>query len=91
MLAPLDRGGDAAELDLGGTPLAAGESVVAAAVQAASVAASGNAARTADELVDADHLQQQSPTYYGTAWAALGRFMLTDDVLGGCPPAPVWS
>ncbi|SDY67670.1 endoglucanase [Modestobacter sp. DSM 44400] len=88
MLAPLDRGGDAAELDLGGAPMAETESAVAAAGQAAAVAASGDVARAADELVDADHLPQLTPTYYGAAWAALGRFMLTDDVLGGCPPAP---
>ncbi len=89
MLVPLDRGGDAAELDLGGSPVAQGESVVAAAGQAAAVAASGDAARAADELVDADHLAQSDPGYYGAAWAALGRYMLTDDVLGGCPPVPL--
>jgi endoglucanase len=44
-----------------------------------------------EELVDADHLAQSAPSYYGAAWAALGRFMLTDDVLGGCPPVPATS
>ncbi len=82
----LDRGGDVAELDLGGSPMGETESVVAAVGQAAAVAAAGENSRAADELVDADHLQQLTPTYYGGAWAALGRFMLTDDVLGGCPP-----
>ena len=89
MVDTLDRGGDAAELDLGGSPLGEGESVVAAAGQAAAVAATGDAARAVEELVDADHLAQSDPSYYGSAWAALGRFMLTDDVLGGCPPAPL--
>jgi len=88
---PLDRGGDSAELDLGGSPVAPGESVVAAAGQAAAVAAAGDAGRAVEELVDADHLAQSAPSYYGAAWAALGRFMLTDDVLGGCPPLPATS
>ncbi len=88
MAAPLDRGGDTAELDLGGSPLASGESVVAAAAQAAAVAAAGDPDRAAEELVDADHLAQSVPSYYGAAWAALGRLVLTDDVLGGCPPVP---
>ncbi|NEK58923.1 glycoside hydrolase [Geodermatophilus sabuli] len=85
---PLDRDGDAAELDLGGSPLGEGESVVAATGQAAAVAAAGDTARAVQELVDADHLAQSFPSYYGAAWAALGRLLLTDDVLGGCPPVP---
>jgi endoglucanase len=89
MVDALDRGGDAAELDLGGSPLGEGESVVAAVAQAAAVAAAGNAARAVEELVDGDHLAQLAPSYYGAAWAALGRLLLTDDVLGECPPAPL--
>jgi endoglucanase len=88
---PLDRSGDSAELDLGGSPVAPGESVVAAAGQAAAVAAAGDTSRAAEELVDADHLAQSVPSYYGAAWAALGRLLLTDDVLGGCPPVPATS
>ncbi|WP_100499008.1 glycosyl hydrolase family 8 [Geodermatophilus chilensis] len=88
VVGPLDRGGDTAELDLGGSPVAPGASVVAATGQAAAVAAAGDTVRAAEELVDADHLAQSVPSYYGAAWAALGRLVLTDDVLGGCPPAP---
>lgn len=91
MREPLDRGGDAAELDLGGSPVAQGESVVAAAAQAAAVAAAGDTGRAVEELVDADHLAQTVPSYYGAAWAALGRLMLTEDALGGCPPIPTAS
>jgi endo-1,4-beta-D-glucanase Y len=91
MVEPLDRGGDVAELDLGGAPMGQGESVVAAVGQAAAVAAAGDGARALEELVDADRLAQTSPGYYGAAWAALGRFLLTDDVLGGCPPMPAVS
>ena len=91
VLAPLDRGGNTAELDLGGSPVAQGESVVAATGQAAAVAAAGDTDRAVEELVDADHLAQTVPSYYGSAWAALGRLMLTDDALGGCPPVPAAS
>jgi len=87
MAGPLERGGDAAELDLGGSPLTKGRSVVAATAQAAAVAAAGDTDRAAGELVDADHLAQSVPSYYGTAWAALGRLVLTEDLLAGCPPA----
>jgi endoglucanase len=86
MAAPLERGGDAAELDLGGGPLGTGESVVAATGQAAAVAAAGDPARALDELADGNRLAQADRSYYGLAWAALGRMLLTDDALGGCPP-----
>ena len=85
MAAPLDRGGDAAELDLGGTPMTDIRSVVAITAHAAAVAAAGDPGRGAAELADADQLQVQDPTYYGGAWAALGRLVLTEDALGGCP------
>ena len=85
---PLDRADDAAELDLGGSPLGQGRSALAAAAHAAAVAAAGQADRALAELVHADHLAQGDATYYGAAWAALGRLMLTDDALGGCPPVP---
>jgi len=45
-----------------------------------------NTAGATAQLVIADHLQQQGPTYDGSAWDALGRLMLTDTALGGCPP-----
>jgi len=88
MVAPLDRGGDAAELDLGGTPIGPGESVLAATAQAAAVAAAGDLVRAAEELTDGDLLAQSAVSYYGAAWSALGHLMLTDDVLGGCPLLP---
>jgi hypothetical protein len=40
------------------------------------------------ELVHvAAQLQQRFPTYYGAAWVALGRIMLTTSLLGECPVA----
>lgn len=78
--------GNPAVRDLGGNPLADTSSVVATAAQAAVFAAAGDSSSAAAALVEADHLQQQNPTYYGGAWDALGRLLLTDSSLGGCPP-----
>ncbi|SDU83393.1 endoglucanase [Microlunatus sagamiharensis] len=79
-------GGSPAARDLGGQPLTADSSVVAVAAEAAVAASTGDQASADAALVRADHLQQQVPTYYGGAWDALGRMLLTDPVLGGCPP-----
>jgi endoglucanase len=78
--------GDPAARDLGGAPLLGEESVVAAAAKAAALAAAGQTARATSQLLSADHLQEVKPTYYGAAWNALGRLMLSAEDLGGCPP-----
>lgn len=57
--------------------------------QAAALAASGDTAAARDRMARAVTLQQQSPTYYGGAWAALGPAFLTSTVLGGCAPLPL--
>jgi len=87
LAAPLSRAPQrAAVRNLDGEPIGTDESVVAIAGLAAGYAASGDRKRGAAELVAADQLQQQHPTYYGAAWNALGRLLLTDRTLGGCPP-----
>ena len=48
------------------------------------------AARTAANVAQvqldaAEQLDKQTPTYYGSAWVALGRVMLTSDLLDACP------
>ncbi|HEY5822558.1 MAG TPA: glycosyl hydrolase family 8 [Propionibacteriaceae bacterium] len=84
---PLARfAGNPASRDLGGQPLTDDQSVVATSAQAAVSAASGDLTGASAQLVIADHLQQQGPTYYGGAWDALGRLLLTETTLGGCPP-----
>jgi endoglucanase len=57
--------------------------VVLVAAAGAADAAGQHAAR--DGLLDAaDALDQRSPTYYGAAWVALGRIMLTTNLLAAC-------
>lgn len=58
----------------------------AAVGAAAAAAAAGERAEARRLLARADALDRQTPTYYGAAWVALGRLMLTTRALGGCPP-----
>ena len=52
---------------------------------AAAAQAAGSTARR-DSLFDrAVRENAQQPTYYGSAWIALGRTLLTTHLLGGCP------
>jgi endoglucanase len=88
MVTPLSRAGSGAQLDLGGTPLDDENSVVAAMGQAAAAAAAGDENGAVHALGEASRLQEAESTYYGAAWDALGRALLTDDTLGGCPPLP---
>jgi endoglucanase len=55
----------------------------AVAAAAAAMAAGDDAAR--DSLLDrATSIDRQFPTYYGSAWVALGRILLTTDLLAHC-------
>jgi endoglucanase len=72
--------------DLGGTPLAPGEHAVTAVAAAAASAAAGQRAKAAAFLAHAAAWDRANPTYYGSAWVALGRIMLTTRWLQGCPP-----
>jgi endo-1,4-beta-D-glucanase Y len=77
--------------DLAGSPQTDESHPLAHLAQAAALAAAGNDAAARESLDAADAAQQESPTYYGAAWAALGRLMLADDALGGCSPLAVPS
>jgi len=70
--------------DLSGRPTGSTlHPVVLVAAAGAADAAGQLAAR--DGLLDAaDALDQRSPTYYGAAWVALGRIMLTTKLLNAC-------
>lgn len=55
-------------------------------VAAAATAHASGEERLRDALLArAEKLERRSPTYYGSAWVALGRIMLTTDLLGRCP------
>ena len=73
------------EHDLSGKPVGSTmHPVVLVAAAGAADAAGQTAAR--DRLLDAaESLDKRSPTYYGAAWVALGRYMLTTEALNSCP------
>jgi endoglucanase len=83
---PALRAQQAQARDLGNTPLAQGSNPVFAVAAAASAASAGDADAARDLLGRAEQMDHQNPTYYGAAWVALGRIMLTTDWLSGCPP-----
>jgi endoglucanase len=63
----------------GGTKHAMGLVAAAGAAQAA-----GQTREAGKLLAAAEALDKQDPTYYGSAWVALGRVMLTSDLLDAC-------
>lgn len=84
---PVFEGQDPAKLpvehDLSGKPGGTVHPVGLVSAAGAADAAGQTAAR--DRLLDAaEKLDRQSPTYYGAAWVALGRLMLTTDALDSC-------
>jgi endo-1,4-beta-D-glucanase Y len=59
--------------------------VALSAVAAAAAAAAAGDDGQRDTLLDrATNIDRQFPTYYGSAWVALGRILLTTDRLGHC-------
>jgi endoglucanase len=71
----LSPSGQVLNLETNAMPLVA----AAAAAQTA-----GNTARRDTLLARAALEDREHPTYYGTAWLALGRTLLTTNLLGGC-------
>jgi hypothetical protein len=58
---------------------------VAVVAAAATEEAAGDSDAAAARLDAATALQQRYPTYFGAAWVALGRIMLSTSLLGACP------
>jgi hypothetical protein len=83
-LEPLTRGPLPAVLDLGATPLERFESPAALAGAAGAAKAAGDRATAGRLLGRAAQVDARGSTYYGAAWVALGRVMLTTDLLGRC-------
>jgi endoglucanase len=73
------------EHDLSGKPTGGTQHPLALVAAAGAASAAGKTADR-DKLLDAaEALDRQTPTYYGSAWVALGRAFLTSDLLEpGC-------
>jgi endoglucanase len=70
---------------LDGTPVG-GQSHAASYVAAAAAAKAAGDREAVQQLLDqAQQWDSEHPTYYGSAWVALGRVMLTSAALGSCP------
>jgi endoglucanase len=73
--------------NLNGSAASSWEHPVALVAAAATEQGAGNPDGAVERLDAAAQLEQRSPTYYGAAWVALGRIMLTTSLLGECPVA----
>jgi len=71
--------------NLDGSAASSWQHPVALVAAAATEQGAGNPDGALERLDAAAQLQQRSPTYYGAAWVALGRIMLTTSLLGECP------
>jgi endoglucanase len=81
----LDVAGDTpAVRQLDGTPSATWQHPLALVAVAAAELAAGDPDGAAQRLDAAATLEAKYPTYYGAAWVALGRIMLTTSLLGEC-------
>jgi endoglucanase len=72
------------EHDLNGRPTGTTHHPVALVSAAGAADAAGQAAARDGLLDAAEALDGHSPTYYGAAWVALGRIMLTTHLLSTC-------
>jgi endoglucanase len=89
-LLPHQPGRVAAEYSLRGGPLVAYGHPLAD-VAASAVATARGDERAARLLLDhAERLDRQAPTYYGAAWVALGRVLLTTTLLRDCAGMRPW-
>jgi hypothetical protein len=70
---------------LDGQP-AGGDTHAASYVAAAAAAKAAGDEDAAEHMLDlGQEADAAQPTYYGAAWVALGRVMLTSKALGSCP------
>jgi endoglucanase len=68
-------------VDLHGTIVDGGQGPLFAVAAAAAEKAAGRTAPAQQDLAVADRIAAGFPTYYGSAWDALGRLLLTTDRL----------
>lgn len=69
---------------LSGAPVDTDKAPLGDVAAAGAAAAAGDGSTTMSLLAAADRLVKQYPTYYGSAWSALGRIILTTRLLPGC-------
>jgi endoglucanase len=69
---------------LSGRPATTDQAPLSDVAAAAAAGAAGHAAASTSLLAAADALAHRYRTYYGSAWTALGRIVLTTDLLPGC-------
>lgn len=69
---------------LNGTPQTSATHAASYVAAAAAARAAGDRAAMNEMLDDAQAQNDLHPSYYGAAWLALGRTMLTTAALGGC-------
>jgi cellulose synthase (UDP-forming) len=74
-----------ASYSLDGTPIGGQRHAASYVAAAAAAKAAGNDDAAAHLLDEAQQWDSTHPTYYGSAWVALGRVMLTSAALGSCP------
>ena len=72
------------EHDLSGRPIGNTLHPVVLVAAAGAADAAGHPAARDGLLDEAEALDRRSPTYYGAAWVALGRIMLTTNLLDAC-------
>ncbi|ROS59544.1 endoglucanase [Frigoribacterium sp. PhB160] len=77
------------QLDLGGQAVGKDQSPLAYVARAAAHASAGDPTAAEADLRTADQLSTSTPTYYGSAWAALGALQLETTGLGACSPMEV--
>jgi len=82
------RAGDTlVNLDLGGSAQVGGSTAPIGLVGGAGAAAAAGHLSVAQRLLaTAQRRNDAHPTYYGSAWVALGRILLQTRALGTCPP-----
>ncbi|HEX2027760.1 MAG TPA: glycosyl hydrolase family 8, partial [Nitriliruptorales bacterium] len=74
---------------LGGERIGQAPHPVTLVAAAAAAHAAGDRDAIVELLASAEQLDRQRPTYYGAAWVALGRVLLTTDLLQECPAPSV--
>jgi endoglucanase len=83
------RSAHAIALHLNGTVLTPTPAALPLVAAAAAARAAGRGSASRQLLSAATAQQRRHPTYYGGAWSALGRALLTSDALGPCLPGLV--